>query len=428
VDLRVGSVCDRGLSQKRPVNEDRCLVLEDRGLFVVCDGVGGHNSGEVASQLAVDTIEEAAEHLDGADAEESLKSAVRYANRDIFEMASSNVTYQGMGTTVALLYLDRERGRAVIGHAGDSRVYRFDGTLHRETYDHTDLDDALRAGHISRQQALQLGKQNTINRALGIEADVAAEFKTIDLAGGEAFLLCSDGVTRHVDDEELEDLFAASLEPDALCEEIRSRCYARGAEDNLTAVVVYTGAPRPARPAGVRPAVSRQRIDFERQVERRPTPSGTTASPVRPALLLCVAVVLGVTGFFAGRSWSRWFTDAPPIPPAVAARDALERGDAASARATFERLAAAEPQRADYQYWLGRSCLRLGDAREAARRFEESARLDGPPDTYLYLAAAYESDGRSREAAEALRRYAAQAAPTAPTSSAAPSAAASSAR
>src|SRR5438045_10131 len=131
MDFVVGSVCDRGLSAKRPVNEDRALVLADRGLFVVCDGVGGHNSGEVASQLAIDTIEEAFGGPFG-EAQESnvtdlLKRAVQYANRDIYEMAMSRPEYDGMATTIALLYLDGTNRRAVIGHAGDSRVYRYDG-------------------------------------------------------------------------------------------------------------------------------------------------------------------------------------------------------------------------------------------------------------------------------------------------------------
>ena len=114
MELSVASVCDRGLSAKRPVNEDRALVLSDRGLFVVCDGVGGHNSGEVASQLAVDTIEEAFERPNGGDVAELLERAVQYANRDIYETAISRPEYDGMATTIALLYLDREAHRAVV--------------------------------------------------------------------------------------------------------------------------------------------------------------------------------------------------------------------------------------------------------------------------------------------------------------------------
>jgi protein phosphatase len=402
------------LSHKRPVNEDRCLVLEDRGLFVVCDGVGGHNSGEVASQLAVDTIEEAITHGDGEDVETLLENAVRYANRDIFEMASSDARFDGMGTTVALLYVDERAGRAVVGHAGDSRVYRYDGRLHRETYDHTDLDDAIRAGRITRQQATALGKQNTINRALGIEAEVQAEFKTIPLEEGNAFLLCSDGVTRHIDDDEIADLFAGGLEPDAMCEEIRSRCYARGAEDNLTAVVVYTA---PSSAGAERGGRARRRIEFPQATARgaldRTAPASRTRS-TRTPWLVALALVLGAAGFFAGRASVAWLAPPPPPePPGTAARAAFERGDFAGARAAFTRLAAEDPRRADYQYWLGRAFLAEGDPGQAASHLEEAARLDARDrDIYLYLAAAYQSAAKPKEAADALRRYA-EAAPAA---------------
>ncbi len=406
MDLRVGSVCDRGLSQKRPVNEDRCLVLPAHGLFVVCDGVGGHNSGEVASQLAVDTIEEALAQFEGGDVEDLLRNAIRYANRDIFEMASSQQAYDGMGTTIALLYLDEDARRAIIGHAGDSRVYRFDGSLHRETYDHTDLDDALRAGRISRQQAVHLGKQNTINRALGIESDVLAEYKTIPLVDGEAYLLCSDGVTRHVDDDEIEELFATGLAPDEMCEEIRARCYARGAEDNLTAVVVHTGSFA-ADVGASQPA--RTRIDFDRAPIRRAPPA--SRRPRSALLRVAIAVVLlamgGVAGYVIGRftADSSGVTSPPPSQAAIG-RAALERGDPTQARAVFAKLASDDPTRADYQYWLGRACLEQGEAHEAVVHLEESVRLDAQPrEPYLFLAAAYQSDDRPREATDALKRY-----------------------
>ncbi len=412
--LSVGSVCDRGLSHKRPVNEDRALVDEVHGLFVVCDGVGGHSSGEVASQLAVDTIEEALTHDDGGDVEALLENAVRYANRDIFEMASTRSEYDGMGTTVALLYVDRAARRAIIGHAGDSRVYRYDGAIHRETYDHTDLDDAIRAGRITQQQALLRGKQNTINRALGIESDVQAEFKTVPLADGDAFLLCSDGVTRHIDDDELEELFADGLAAEAMCEEIRSRCYARGAEDNLTAIVVYTAEPRPAQRTGSpRAAVSRQSIEINPAQRRGADVGSRRDSPARAGLLLLLAVALGVAGFFAGRASVAWLAKPKPaVAPVVSARDAFLRGDLGAARTAFTALAAAEPNRAEYHLWLGRTCLEQGETREAVKHLEDATKLDAKAaDAYLYLAAAYQRDNRPKEATEALKRYSESVAP-----------------
>jgi serine/threonine protein phosphatase PrpC len=409
MQLAVGSVCDRGLNPKRTVNEDRALVLAERGLFVVCDGVGGHNSGEVASQLAIDTIEEAVAEETSADMVDLLERAVQYANRDIYETALTRPEYDGMATTIALLYLDGRGRRAVIGHAGDSRVYRFDGRLHRETYDHTELDDAIRAGRLSREQAVALGKQNVINRALGIEHDVQAEFKTIPVEPGDAFLLCTDGVTRHIRDSELEELMAEGLPPDALCDEIRQRCYSRGAEDNLAAVVVYTEAPAPRAVGALGAVPARQRIEVDvdhgrhgREAPRRAPARSSLAAPIWIALLLAA----GAAGFFAGRASVR--PPAPPPPSASAVgREAFERGDLLRAQDTFARLAAEEPGRAEYEFWLGRVTMKQGDPQEAARHFERAAELDrGMADVYLYLAAAYQQAGRPQQASEALRRHA----------------------
>lgn len=423
--LDAAIVCDRGLSPRRPINEDRGLALTDRGIFVVCDGIGGHSSGEVASQLAVDTIEEALEHFTGDDVESLLEDAVRYANRDIFEASLATDEYFGMGTTIALLHVDAARGRAVIGHAGDSRVYRFDGTsLQRETYDHTDVDDLIRSGRLSHEQALRRGKQNTINRALGIEAEVQAEFKSIPLREGDAFLLCSDGVNRHLADDELEELFQDGLDPRELVAEIKRRCYARGAEDNLTAIVVTTADP-PAKPRRRRstrqlsaPATDPRPVEAASgngaggaPVARPPavSRSGRTSgrSPVRPVAAFALAVVIGGAGFLAGRmTGSGGGSAKSPSLPAASAREAFDRGDFPVARAAFAKLSSDDPQRGDYHYWLGRSLLETNESREAVVHLEEAARLDpAAAECLLYLAVAYEAEGRSKEASETLRRY-----------------------
>ncbi len=433
--LDAALVCDRGLSSKRPINEDRALSLVERGLFVVCDGIGGHSSGEVASQLAVDTIEEALGHANGNDMEELLEDAIRYANRDIFEASLATDEYFGMGTTVALLHADVSTRKAVIGHAGDSRVYRFDGTsLHRETYDHTDVDDLLRSGRLSQDQAILRGKQNTINRALGIEAEVQAEFKTIPLVEGDSFLLCSDGVNRHLADDELEELFQDGLGPAEIVAEIKKRCYARGAEDNLTAIVVSTAETpaeasrgrRAARPIQAPAPKSAGRLDSPAVDSNRilpppgqpasiPKSSTPRRSPIGPVTVLAAAVALSAGWFAIGRVSARWFAPAGSVtPPAATAKEAFERGEYAVARAGFAKLTSEDPARADYHYWLGRSLLETGDSREAVVHLEEAARLDpASPDALLFLAVAYETEGRSREASDTLRRYVQAATPPA---------------
>lgn len=417
MNLLAASVCDRGLSPKRPVNEDRALVRPDRGLFVVCDGVGGHNSGEVASQLAIDTIEEVFLHYESGSIEDLLTDAVRYANRDIYEMAASQTQYDGMGTTIALLYLDTDGRRAFIHHAGDSRIYRYDGRrLHLETHDHTDLEDAVRAGRITREESLQHKKQNTINRALGIESEVVAESRTLPLSADDAFLLCSDGVTRHIDDEELEELFQEGLDAETICEEIRSRCYARGAEDNLTAVVVYTARPRQvvSEPpeSGARSAAPRGGLALPTPTRRN---SGNLAPTQKPpsngvgglVLGLTLAVGSGIGGFFVGQMVPRLMkAPQPTVQPAAAAREAFAQGEIEKARLAFTTLSQQEPNKAEYHYWLGRVALVSNESAEAIMQLEEAIKLDGShADAHLFLAAAYQLEMKDREASEHLRRY-----------------------
>src|SRR5437870_2175888 len=133
MDLKVGYVCDRGLNPKRPVNQDRFLAIPERGLFAVFDGVGGQRAGEVASQTAAETIEEAfTNHSADEASAEAIRRAIDFANRDIFEMAENDPALKTMATTVALIHIDD--GRVTVAHVGDSRVYRLeDGRCYHET-------------------------------------------------------------------------------------------------------------------------------------------------------------------------------------------------------------------------------------------------------------------------------------------------------
>src|SRR5262245_99543 len=184
MDLKVGYVCDRGLSPRRPVNQDRYLAIPERGLFAVFDGVGGQRAGEVASQTAAETIEETfTHHTNNHDSVELIRRAIDFANRDIFEMAEGDPAYKTMATTVALIHVEGDN--VTIAHVGDSRVYRLeDGRFHRETVDHTDLNDDIRAGRVAREPAVELAGRNVINRALGVEDAVEVEVKSIRAGDG----------------------------------------------------------------------------------------------------------------------------------------------------------------------------------------------------------------------------------------------------
>jgi serine/threonine protein phosphatase PrpC len=242
VPIQVATVSDRGLSEKRPLNEDSYLSDPERGIFAVADGVGGAQAGEVASKTAVEVLDEAFRHqVDGADIEDLMEIAIQRANTSIHQMALDHPKLAAMATTVVALHLDGYI--ATIGHVGDSRLYRLtpDGKLHRETADHSVVEEEVRAGRMTPEQAAHHPSRNVISRALGAETGVEVDMKTIEVEDGTAFLLCSDGITRHLPDNELRDLLAGAQGVEAICAEMKRLCYERGAEDNLTAVIVRVG-------------------------------------------------------------------------------------------------------------------------------------------------------------------------------------------
>jgi len=241
--LEFASVTDRGLSQKRPLNEDSMLVDGERRIFVVADGVGGAQAGEVASQTAVKVLGEAfRDHQDGDDIEDLMELAIQRANAAIYQMSHEQQQLSMMATTIVALHLDGRQ--ATIGHVGDSRIYRLtpEGQLRRETDDHSVVEEEVRAGRMSAEQAAHHPSRNVISRALGAEQSVEVDLKTIEIDDGTTFLLCSDGITRHIPDGEISALLSGEKSLETACEVMKRRCYERGAEDNLTAVVVRVGA------------------------------------------------------------------------------------------------------------------------------------------------------------------------------------------
>lgn len=254
--LASAAVSDRGLSEKRPQNEDSYLEMPERGIFAVADGVGGAQAGEVASQMAMEILGEAfANQADGADAEDTLRAAIERANKAIFQMANELPQLSSMATTIVALHLSGDI--ATIGHVGDSRLYRVDrdGNLHRETADHSMVADEVRAGRMTEEQAENHPSRNIISRALGAESTVEVDLKTIMIEPGTAFLICSDGITRHVGDEEIRGVLTFGGDATDICDYLKNLCYERGAEDNLTAVVVKAGVASPDTAAEKLPSI-----------------------------------------------------------------------------------------------------------------------------------------------------------------------------
>ena len=245
--VEVQTVTDRGLNERRPLNEDSLLADSGRFIFAVADGVGGAEAGEVASQTAIEVLDEAFRHqADGDDVEDLMELAIQRANASIHQMAQDHAKFSMMATTIVALHL--KGNIATIGHVGDSRLYRLttEGDLLRETEDHSVVEEEVRAGRMTAEQAAHHPSKNVISRALGAEESVEVDLKTIEIEDGTEFLLCTDGITRHISDAELRQLLVTHDSLKTLCDELKSRCYERGAEDNLTAVVVRYGRRIPS--------------------------------------------------------------------------------------------------------------------------------------------------------------------------------------
>lgn len=244
-NLRItsGAVSDRGLSEKRPENEDSYLDMARCGIYAVADGVGGAQAGEVASQMAMEILAEAFTNRHAeADAEYVMRAAIERSNGAINQMARELPQLSSMATTIVALHIDGSI--ATIGHVGDSRLYRVDrdGVLYRETDDHSMVAEEVRAGRMTEEQAENHPSKNIISRALGAEPTVQVDLKTILIEPGTAFLICSDGITRHIADQEIKGVLNFGGTPEEICEYLKGLCYERGAEDNLTAVVVKVAA------------------------------------------------------------------------------------------------------------------------------------------------------------------------------------------
>jgi protein phosphatase len=276
--LQASAVTDRGLNEKRPLNEDSFLSDSERGIFSVADGVGGAEAGEVASQTAIEVLDEAFRHrLEGADVEDLMELAIQRANASIHQMAQDHAKFSMMATTIVALQV--QGNIATIGHVGDSRLYRLTpaGQLLRETADHSVVEEEVRAGRMTPEQAAHHPSKNVISRALGAETDVEVDMKVIEVDEGTEFLLCTDGITRHIPDHELRHLLITHADLPTLCNELKRLCYERGAEDNLTAVVVCVGQPLSAQ----------ERVDdLEKTIQPETMPVAPANTNVAPQTIL----------------------------------------------------------------------------------------------------------------------------------------------
>lgn len=228
-----GSATDTG--RIRQANEDAALTVD--GLYAVADGMGGHQAGEVASHLALDTLAEA---FDAAGTE-VLVAAVERANRTLVARAAEDPGLAGMGTTLCAMALVEVAGRDTIAvvNVGDSRLYLLsDGDLHQITEDHSLVATLQRQGRITADEAAVHPQRNILTRALGIDGQVLVDSWEITPVVGDRYLLCSDGLFNEVDDSRIAAVLRRLADPTEAARELVRLANEAGGRDNITCVVV----------------------------------------------------------------------------------------------------------------------------------------------------------------------------------------------
>jgi serine/threonine protein phosphatase PrpC len=243
-------ISDVGL--QRDHNEDSFAILMDQELYVVADGMGGHRAGDVASRLATDAIVDffratASDdvtwpfHFDARLSEEEnrLLTGIRLANRQIVERSARSRECHGMGTTIVGALFSPKKGKMFIGHVGDSRAYRVrNGEIRQMTRDHSLVNDYLLAmPELTEEQKSELPK-NVITRALGMQDHVTVDLQSDDTQAGDLYVLCSDGLSGMIEDQEILQVIHTTDDLQEACRKLIALANEHGGEDNITAVVV----------------------------------------------------------------------------------------------------------------------------------------------------------------------------------------------
>jgi protein phosphatase len=234
--MKTVSIYETGCVRKN--NEDAFLILSEFSLYAVADGMGGHNAGEIASELAMEELKKSAPKLASIDTDsiqQWMLDAITEANRAVFEASLRSEEMEGMGTTLTALVI---RGnKAVIGHVGDSRVYLWrDCSLSLLSEDHSMVNELVRLGQLTEEKAKHHPHKNVLSRALGVERTTTIDCFQLEVQPGDVFLLCTDGFTNVLEDKEIVSEFSGSETWEEHLEKLKDTVLERGAPDNFTVV------------------------------------------------------------------------------------------------------------------------------------------------------------------------------------------------
>lgn len=237
--VQIGFKCNKGIVREN--NEDACFVIPGQDVYIVADGVGGNNSGEVASRTAVSEIAEYVNNNDlsccrsAEEIFEYLSETISGANDKIYRMGIENIENRGMATTLVMAYI--RNMTSYIANIGDSRAYLFrDGILMKLTTDHTYVNELVQRGVITEDEAENHKQKNVITKALGAEMYADPDFYKIDIHKNDIIMLCSDGLYGEVSDEEITESLGKDLSMNDTCCELVDKALAAGGRDNITVV------------------------------------------------------------------------------------------------------------------------------------------------------------------------------------------------
>ena len=239
--MRTANLTDRG--RRRPTNEDSVRTCDDLNFFMIADGVGGNRSGEIASQSALDALEKFIRHNppEWLGSREEIfryfRAAVTYVNQFIIKLSEVKPQYAGMATTLAFAYI-REK-EMYVANVGDSRVYLAHGDMIQQiTDDHTYVNDLVKMGAITKDEAHLHARKNVITRAIGANANNEPDCFSIPLEEGDRVLLCSDGLYDEVDDETMLKVLTATDDMERCAEKLVAMANENGGNDNISVICV----------------------------------------------------------------------------------------------------------------------------------------------------------------------------------------------
>jgi protein phosphatase len=251
-DLVLLGAGETDTGRRRSHNEDALLIRQDLQLYAVADGAGGHNSGEVASALALRSLENyfgatvrkthelpEFDRLGIPNGARRLSMGVLKANRDIIAIAKSRPEHRGMGTTLVAAAFSPRSGLMHVAHVGDSRFYRFRaGHLELLTQDHSLMTDVLEQRPDLEDTVLERLPKNIVTRALGLDPELRVSLRSYAVASGDRYLLCTDGLTGPVQADALAGALASAEPPDQVCKELVRLANEAGGPDNIGTVVI----------------------------------------------------------------------------------------------------------------------------------------------------------------------------------------------